>query len=235
MRTRLTPIALLAPFVLAATVATSPTAAEEAYVGDEVTLTFRSGPGSQHQILQFVRTGDQLEILDPPEDAIDDFGEDVLEEWVFVRDDDGEEGWVQQRFLTEEPPARLRLPEVEAQLEAAREEIAALEETISEAEAERDELEDELAEAEEYIAELEADLEAAGDAHELIEDNEQLQERVARLLDRNEELEQQNRALAERSRQEWFLAGAGVLVGGLILGLILPRLRPRRSSWGSDL
>jgi SH3 domain protein len=35
------------------------------------------------------------------------------------------------------------------------------------------------------------------------------------------------------TRRDWFLAGAGVLAFGLILGLVLPRLKfGRRSRWG---
>ena len=50
-----------------------------------------------------------------------------------------------------------------------------------------------------------------------------------------EDLKQQNRELENSTAQRWFLIGAGVIVGGILLGLILPhlRMRRRRDSWGS--
>nr|WP_242463855.1 TIGR04211 family SH3 domain-containing protein [Halorhodospira halophila] len=207
--------------------------AQTAYVGDEISISFRTGPGSQYAIERFLSTGAPLEVLPLPEDAEEDYGEVALEDWIYVRDNQGDEGWVQERFLMAEAPARVRIGQVEEERDAARERIAELEEELAEQTDEKDALSEELAEAEARIEELESDLEAASDGYELVEANEQLQERVARLLERNEQLEEQNTALAERSRQEWFLAGAGVLVGGLILGLILPHLRPRRrDGWG---
>jgi SH3 domain protein len=49
------------------------------------------------------------------------------------------------------------------------------------------------------------------------------------------ELQQANRELANQSTQRWFLIGAGVVCGGILIGLILPRLRLRRrkDTWGS--
>jgi len=38
--------------------------------------------------------------------------------------------------------------------------------------------------------------------------------------------------LKDRRNRDWFLAGAAVLLGGILLGLLLPKLRTkRRSSW----
>ena len=46
-------------------------------------------------------------------------------------------------------------------------------------------------------------------------------------------VQQENQSLADRSNRDWFLLGAGVLVSGVLVGLILPRLRvQRRSRWG---
>ena len=42
----------------------------------------------------------------------------------------------------------------------------------------------------------------------------------------------ENAALGGRSSQNWFIVGAGVLFGGIVIGLIAPSLRrKRRSDW----
>jgi SH3 domain protein len=75
--------------------------AETFYVGDEVKLTLRSGPGTDRKILDIVSTGEKMEILQDGE------------EWVFVRLRNGKEGWVLKRYLTREKPSRLVLEELQ--------------------------------------------------------------------------------------------------------------------------
>ena len=46
------------------------------------------------------------------------------------------------------------------------------------------------------------------------------------------QLQAANATLASRERRDWFLAGAGAVLIGVLLGLLLPRLRAgRRRSW----
>ena len=75
--------------------------AETFYVGDEIKLTVRSGPGTDRKILEIVSTGEKMEML---EDG---------EEWVFVRLGDGQEGWVLKRYLSKAKPSRLKLEELQ--------------------------------------------------------------------------------------------------------------------------
>lgn len=215
-------------------------AAETRYVSDELFVSLREGPGNQYERIRFLQTGDRAELLAPPAEYADD--EELLENWAYVRDEEGDTGWMQARYLMSEPAARDRLAEAQAALEEAEEEIAqlreghdaefqAMEEALEASEAEATELAEALEEAQARIEELETELDAVGEERELLETNERLQERVEVLLERSERLEEENRRLAERSQQEWFLAGAGVLLVGLILGLVAPMLRRRRNTW----
>jgi SH3 domain protein len=63
--------------------------------------------------------------------------------------------------------------------------------------------------------------------------NSALRQRVTTLEGENDQLSILNEELSNRRTLEWFMAGGGVLFVGLLLGLILPRIRwRRRSSWG---
>ncbi len=63
--------------------------------------------------------------------------------------------------------------------------------------------------------------------------NRRLEQRTVELERSLQLAQQENDALRDRSSQQWFLRGAGVLLAGLLLGVFLPRLRTRRTSrWG---
>ena len=70
----------------------------------------------------------------------------------------------------------------------------------------------------------------------VIETNEQNKQLRKRLIDNElslDELKAENGRLAARSNREWFVIGALVVIFGIGIGLILPRIRWRRKSrWG---
>ncbi|GAB4351810.1 MAG: hypothetical protein Kow0073_07180 [Immundisolibacter sp.] len=69
---------------------------------------------------------------------------------------------------------------------------------------------------------------AAARAAELVDQNTQLQRQVQDLQMQVAGLRDEAAQLRRQDRRRWFLTGAGVLAGGIVLGLILPLLRPRR-------
>ena len=75
----------------------------------------------------------------------------------------------------------------------------------------------------------------ASNAVRIANERNELRKQVASMTREVEDIKQQNRELENQTAQNWFLIGGGVVVGGILLGLILPHLRVRRrkSSWGS--
>ena len=71
-----------------------------------------------------------------------------------------------------------------------------------------------------------------GDDVEIREQNARLQQRLVQRDREVEELTAENAMLASRNNQNWFVVGAAVLLGGIVIGLIAPSLRrKRRSDW----
>ncbi len=205
-------------------------AAQSRWVNDEIRITFRAGPGDQFRIVRYFNTGARLELATPPADR---FPSASIDGWLYLRDEAGNEGWIREQYLVDEPPARVRITTVERDRDRAR---ARVEELTAEAGAhsrEQGELERELQASRERIAELEDSFAAARRGFELFETHEAMEAAMEALEQRNAELLEEKRALADRSLKEWFLIGAGVLAAGILLGLILPRLRRRESPWGS--
>jgi SH3 domain protein len=71
---------------------------------------------------------------------------------------------------------------------------------------------------------------ASANVVQIQEQNESLRKKVIERERQVEELTAESAALTSRSRQTWFVVGAAVLFGGIVVGLIAPRLRRRRRS-----
>ena len=68
----------------------------------------------------------------------------------------------------------------------------------------------------------------------LANENQQIKKELLDLENEHTLLSQETQMLRDSSDREWFLNGAGVIIIGIILGLIIPRLRVRKkSSWSS--
>lgn len=212
-------IRLIALFVLAVSVSAG---AATRFITDEIRVNLRSGPGNQYRILELLTTGTTLETLQETEG------------WTQVRMGDGTSGWVPSQYLAERRPARERLAEARAELEAAREQITTLESTL---EAVRAELSAAQSRAETLAAENETlgrRVERASEGLALANENQDLKKTVVDLQRTIQDLESETTRLADRSRHDWFLVGAGVLFAGMLFGIIVTRIRWRRrsSSWG---
>lgn len=202
-------------------------AGQTRFVTDDVRIELRAGPSLEYRILRYLSTGMRVEALESDEEA----------GYTKVRvAEDGEEGWVLTRYLMSEPTARQQLRSAESDLERARARAAELEAEAARLTEElgrtRSELESAATTGDEAARELEAIRAASANVIAIRDQNEQLRQRIAEADQRINRLVMENTELASDSRQSWFLAGAGVLFAGILIGLIAPSLRrKRRSSW----
>ena len=194
-------------------------AAETRYVTDQFEITFRSGPGDQYRILRMVRTGQRLELLETAGD------------WRRVEGPDGQTGWVRTQHLRPDPPARQTLQVMTARLESIEAERDSLREENERLHRLNQELEEHLREKEARLEEAVSDYEALlADSEDFLrirEEHETLTNQVAEKRARIEELEGRITDEFLSSAIKWFLAGAGVLLFGMLLG---SRSKKKRSS-----
>lgn len=196
------------------------------YVSDELVITFRTGPGPSNSITRNLTSGDRVEVLEErPDDG-----------WARVRLDDGDEGWVLMQYLQPEPTANLLLQTARRDLTEAETEVEALRSQVSELQTELDATRSELEEIRSRSANIERELtsvrDASANALTIRDQNESLRERVSELTASADLAQMEIRELRSRNRQSWFIVGAAVLFGGVVIGLVAPSLRKkRRSSW----
>jgi len=183
------------------------------YVNDDLTITLRRGEGSSYQILKTLHSGAKLQVL--KSDGV----------YTQVRAADGTEGWVRTQYLTAQPIARDRLAAMTQRVAQLQQKNAELETAAKQ----RDALSAENGKLKAQVAKLEKLVAAP---LKLKHENQQLREKMATVQEESRQLQTLNTSLRDDSNRRWFVAGGGVLVAGILLGLLLPLLRRKRSGWG---
>ncbi len=203
--------------------------AKTAYVTDELKITLRTGESATHRILRMLPTGERLTVLSTNDES----------GYSKVRTAGGAEGYVLSRQLVDEPVARDRLAAAEAEVNALKaapgelsSRLANLTEQHNALLKEHEALKEAKTQVDQEFAALQR---TSSNAVRIANERNELRKQLAALTREVEDVKQQNRELENKTAQNWFLIGAGVVVGGILLGLILPHLRVRRrkSSWGS--
>jgi SH3 domain protein len=204
-----------------------PALGQRLYTSDELIVLLRTGPSIQNAIIRNMRPGTELEVLE--RDAGNDYsrvrlaGTDV-------------EGYVLSQYLTPERAARDQLVDAQRELASARARISELEAQVTQLQGNLDKTRVDLQTEQQSNTQISSELEdvrdASANAIALRDQNETLRQRVSQLTAQTDLLTMENTQLASRTRQNWFVVGAAVLFGGIVLGLVAPSLRrKKRSSW----
>jgi SH3 domain protein len=198
--------------------------AETRYITDKLSVELRRGPGNEYKITRNLDAGLSVEVVEQTPEGYSR---------VHVGDT---EGWVLTQFLTTERSARDRLAVAERAASDAKARAADLERQVAELTAQLGDTKTELdhtRDNHEHVSRELANIKtAAANVVEIQQQNESLRQKTVDRDRQVEELTAANGTLSSRSRQNWFIVGAAVLFGGIVIGLIAPSLRrKRRSDW----
>lgn len=186
--------------------------AETVVVSDLLPINVRDGAGPRDKIISAVKSGDRLEVLER------------VPGYVKILTPKGNEGWVLARFVQDEPVARDLLVQAQQEIEDLR--LQAQELTALRAENQRlQTLADELQ------VQLATDVPPVQDAPPAAAETAALNAQLAELREKNLRMGEELDML--RNRRNQLMLGAGLLFCGLLLGLILPYLRPRPRNWSN--
>ena len=200
------------------------TSAQTAWVSDEFEVTLRTGPSTSNTIELMVPSGTQLQILEEvPESG-----------YSRVRTGGGTEGWVLTRYLMDEPAAREQLEILSQQLSNATDESMSMGVQLGTIRYEYDAANRTILGLEADNAALQSQLEdianRAANTLAIDRQNQELQRGLTDAEIRISVLEQERDRLASQSGRKWFITGSAVLVVGVLLGLLLPRMKFQRRS-----
>jgi SH3 domain protein len=197
---------------------------ESVWVSDQFEIMLRTGPSTSNAIQLMVASGAKLEVLE----------EDAESGYSRVLTSGRTEGWVLSRYLMSEPGAREQLETLTreltnantvgtsmvSQLKTVSDEYAAAKSRINALEQDNADM----------LAEIDKIRRTAANVLAIDEQNMNLQQRLTDAEMAMSILEQENENLGSQTTRTWFITGALVLFGGVLVGLILPRIRWNKRS-----
>ncbi|PCK07688.1 MAG: hypothetical protein COA42_13005 [Alteromonadaceae bacterium] len=198
------------------------------YVSDVLYVPMRSGPGVEFRIVnKGVRSGTQLQVLESSEDN----------SWTKVVTAAETEGWMRTQYVLSERPAKLQLVEQGKSLVSLRKKNSKLKAENIKFKTENEGLLSGLGDSDSRTVALEQELNSLKEryASEIDLDNEhrKLLEEHKLLRTNRDSLVAENERLKNDKTLSYMFYGAGLLILGMLLSIILPLLKPksRHSDW----
>ncbi len=174
--------------------------AEDRYIADNLFTYMHAGPGHKYRIIGSVNAGDKVKLLE------------VNAKYTQIIDTKGRTGWVESRFVTTQTSMAERLPKLEKELANVKAQLANARKSANE---EKADLAQSLTARNKQITELE---QSYSDISQQLTASQAEVRKLRTKLDTHK----------DDMLFKWFMYGGGVAGSGLLFGLILPHLIPRR-------
>ena len=196
--------------------------ADSRYVIPSAEVVLKSGAGREFRVIGVVKDGDSVEFLE--EDG----------SYARVRVANGKEGWMLKRYLSVQPPPSTIVASLRAENEQLKQKELELSQQFSEVSANLDKSKNELnsilneknqvATKYQNLQQDTADvIKIKNDMLAATQQNEELTQEITALKEENDKLNKDKSI-------NWFMAGGGVLLVGMILGSLSSKSRKRKSS-----
>ena len=200
-------------------------AAEQIYVTDDLKVTFRSGPGTTNRIIKMISSGQPVEVLESQG------------EWSRIRLPGviaGEnEGWVLSRYLINRQPWKMQTASLLRKNTRLSAEVSTLKEDLSETKKQRDELSTNLSKTSSKLSELDTSYqELRRGSSQYLKLKKALDDTQGKLKQVETDfalLSEEYKKIKYSERNVWFATGAGIMVFGLLIGIVLGKREKRRA------
>lgn len=174
------------------------------YISDELSTWVRSGPGDQYRLVGKVNAGDQVTVLQTNPDS----------KYAQIRDSEGRTTWIPLSQLSDTPSLRTQVPQLQQQVKQLTDRLANIDNSWNQR----------TADMQKKVAGSDSAIDALKQENQTLKNSLIVaQKKVAAA---NVQLDDKQRAII----MQWFMYGGGVMGLGLLLGLLLPRMIPRRKS-----
>ena len=181
-------------FALLTSLAT-PVWAESAHIADDVYVFMNSGPSNQYRISGRVASGEAVQILNSSGN------------YIQIKTENGRTGWVPKQFVASGPSDLIRMPLLEKELAASKQQL------------------------EQQAQKIET-LENSNEVR--LNESEKSRAQVVELQQEISELKAKINNMDQSNLIRWLTHGGLVALGGVLIGLLvpyLPRRRKTRNDW----
>ncbi|MGO1189302.1 TIGR04211 family SH3 domain-containing protein [Vibrio casei] len=178
------------------------TYARDSYISDKLFTYVHSGPSNDYRIIGSVDAGEPIRVL----------SRNKASGFTQIIDSKGRKGWVESKYVTQDVSMSIRLPEIEKELATVKEQLSNARQT---SDTEKAGLVSSLELSKQQITDLETNYRDIN--QQLTTSQEEVRELRAKIDTQKEDL-----------LMRYFMYGGGVAGLGLLFGLVLPHLIPRR-------
>lgn len=174
------------------------------YITENLSTYIRKGAGDQFKISGSIQAGEKITVLDRKE------------RFVLIRDSRNREGWVLASEVSQTASPKELIPQLQQQVQDLNGRLAKID-----------------SDWQQRTVEIQRrSNESQKQTSDLLAENAQLKREMEILKNKNRSLETMQDSEKRTIAIQYFIYGGSVLVVGLILGLILPYLAPRRKRGG---
>jgi SH3 domain protein len=196
--------------------------ADTVYVSENFEVTMRTGPGTDRKIIDLVESGKALEMVEKGD------------EWSMVRESNGKEGWVLNRYLTANEPCNMVLNRVKQEYDGLSEKYKSLKQNFDQIQAEKKSINADLSQSQQDRDEMsKAYDKLKKDSASYLKLKKRFQEATANLeaeKTRGAKLDEENLQMKRSRIIQWVLTGGGIMLIGFFIGLFSSSRRKSRSS-----
>ncbi|MEG9532594.1 TIGR04211 family SH3 domain-containing protein [Mannheimia sp. HC-2023] len=177
-----------------------PTLAQTQYISENLNTYMRKGAGDNFRISGAIQAGEKVTILDKKD------------RYSLIRDTRNREGWVLNSDLSDTASPKELIPQLNQQVQDLTNRLSKID-----------------TEWQQRTAEMQRRTQdAVQKSSDLVEENAQLKRELEILKNKNRDLETMHDSEKREIVIQWFIYGGAVLGAGLLLGLLVPFLIPRR-------
>jgi SH3 domain protein len=197
-------------------------AAETVYVSENFEVTMRTGPGTDRKIISLVESGKALEMVEKGD------------EWSMVREPNGKEGWVLNRYLTTNQPCAMVLDQVKQDYDGLNDKYKNLKQNFDQIQAQKKTADADLSQSQQDRDKLSHAYEnLKKDSADFLKLKQRYQEMSADLeaeKTRSAKLDEENMQMKRSHIIQWVWTGGGIMLLGFFIGLFSSNRRKSRSS-----
>jgi SH3 domain protein len=196
--------------------------ADTVYVSENFEVTMRTGPGTDHKIIDLIQSGKALEMVEKGD------------EWSHVRESNGKDGWVLNRYLTVNEPCSMVLDRVKQEYDGLGDKYKNLKQNFDQIQAQKNSIDANLSQSQQDRDKLKKAYDKLKkDSADYLTLKKHYEETTADLESektRSAKLDEENLQMKRSHIIQWVLTGGGIMLIGFFIGLFSSSRRKPRSS-----